>query len=318
MTADPHPPLVPGLPQGTLARLLEPADAEEVAAVTAEVERETVGTALVETADVVADWSRPSFDLRADAVGVVDDSLQGETVGGGGLLAYAEVYRGERAEVHVRPRACDRGIGTALLAWTEQVARRHGSARVGQTVPVTNERALALLRGSGRTRRYTSWVLRLPEGQPLGPAAPPAGYTLRRVRAGEGRAAHGVVEEAFGEWPGRSPSSYEDWAARVVDRAGFDPGQLVLAVTGAGTVVGVAALAMAQDGTGWVDQLAVARAHRGRGLGAALLHEGFAELRGRGATSCELSTDSRTGALGLYQHVGMQVVLTFEHWALDL
>ncbi|MPZ61511.1 MAG: GNAT family N-acetyltransferase, partial [Propionibacteriales bacterium] len=32
----------------------------------------------------------------------------------------------------------------------------------------------------------------------------------------------------------------------------------------------------------------------------------------------ELSTDSRTGALGLYEHVGMRVRNTFEHWALDL
>jgi hypothetical protein len=32
----------------------------------------------------------------------------------------------------------------------------------------------------------------------------------------------------------------------------------------------------------------------------------------------ELNTDTRTGALDLYLHVGMQVKETFVHWARDL
>ena len=37
-----------------------------------------------------------------------------------------------------------------------------------------------------------------------------------------------------------------------------------------------------------------------------------------GATVSELSTDSRTGALGLYEKVGMQVTSTWVNRAIDL
>jgi ribosomal protein S18 acetylase RimI-like enzyme len=52
-----------------------------------------------------------------------------------------------------------------------------------------------------------------------------------------------------------------------------------------------------------------------RGLGG-----GRAGAAGRehGATRAELSTDSRTGALGLYERVGMRVRQTFVHYAREL
>ena len=65
----------------------------------------------------------------------------------------------------------------------------------------------------------------------------------------------------------------------------------------------------------WVN---VRRDARGRGLGRVLLVAAFAEARSRGATISRLNTDSRTGALGLYEHVGMVVVETYEHYAVDL
>nr|WP_143427096.1 GNAT family N-acetyltransferase [Georgenia soli] len=41
--------------------------------------------------------------------------------------------------------------------------------------------------------------------------------------------------------------------------------------------------------------------------GRALLADAFQRAREQGATRSELATDSRTGALGLYQRVGMEV-----------
>ena len=57
--------------------------------------------------------------------------------------------------------------------------------------------------------------------------------------------------------------------------------------------------------TGYVDRLAVRRDQRHRGLAQALLVDSFAQARAHGTTTSELSTDSRTGALGLYEKVGM-------------
>jgi len=46
--------------------------------------------------------------------------------------------------------------------------------------------------------------------------------------------------------------------------------------------------------------------------------DAFEEARRRGAIRSELSTDSRTGALGVYQAVGMVTTQTWHHWAVDL
>ncbi len=79
-------------------------------------------------------------------------------------------------------------------------------------------------------------------------------------------------------------------------------------------MVGACHLVISQD-TGWVNEVAVARPERGRGLGQALLVAAFAAGREHGCPRAELSTDSRTGALGLYEHLGMQVTSSYTHWA---
>jgi mycothiol synthase len=55
--------------------------------------------------------------------------------------------------------------------------------------------------------------------------------------------------------------------------------------------------------------------HQGRGAGRALLDESFRVFRARGHRACGLSTDSRTGAIGLYEHVGMHVRKSYTHRA---
>ena len=44
----------------------------------------------------------------------------------------------------------------------------------------------------------------------------------------------------------------------------------------------------------------------------------FANAREAGAVTSELNTDTRTGALGLYERVGMRVRQTWLHRAYDL
>jgi ribosomal protein S18 acetylase RimI-like enzyme len=64
---------------------------------------------------------------------------------------------------------------------------------------------------------------------------------------------------------------------------------------------------------GFVRQLAVAPAHRGRGLALALLHECFRLHAARGLPATVLGVDAGnpTGALGLYEKAGMRVVEQF-------
>ena len=135
--------------------------------------------------------------------------------------------------------------------------------------------------------------------------------------ARQGEVTYRLVEDAFNEWPGRQPSSFDDWAARTVRRPGFEPWQVRLVTDPGGTAVGTAFVIKAGE-FGYVDQLAVRRDQRGRGLARALLVDAFERTRARGAARSELSTDSRTGALGLYEKVGMVVTRTYHHWQTTL
>nr|WP_281200961.1 GNAT family N-acetyltransferase [Streptomyces longwoodensis] len=75
-----------------------------------------------------------------------------------------------------------------------------------------------------------------------------------------------------------------------------------------GALVG-AALALDAPGTdeGYVEQLAVRRDHRGRGIARLLLRHTFRAFHRTGVHSCTLWTHSDTGALGLYLRAGMTV-----------
>ncbi|MEI2776196.1 MAG: GNAT family N-acetyltransferase [Tetrasphaera sp.] len=68
----------------------------------------------------------------------------------------------------------------------------------------------------------------------------------------------------------------------------------------------------------YVSRLATRADQRHRGLAQALLVDAFAVAREHGAVVCGLSTDSRTGALGLYEKVGMRVVDTWVNRAITL
>ncbi len=301
--------IAPDLPGRYSARPLRVDDAQRVTNLMAAYEERVLGAVLVELEDIQGDWRRPSADLGSLTTGIFD---------GERMVAYGEVSAAERCEAYVHPDHWGRGLGAALLAWSERVARERGLGHVGQTIPDADEAAQALCARFGYQRRYTSWVLALPANSTLPPVELPAGYALRDFEAGaDERAAFRVIEEAFNEWEGRPPQSYGDWAARVLERPGFESWQLRLVAAPAGDVVAACLLRLTED-AGWVDQLAVQREHRGRGLAQALLSDAFGTARAGGRDGAELSTDSRTGALGLYEHVGMQVKSAHTHWALRL
>ena len=296
------------LADGLVARALSPADARAVFELVEASETHDIGEAAIEVEDIEGDWARGSFDLATESIGVWD---------GARLVASGEVFKGRRADASVHPDHRGRGIGSWLAGWLEECARARGSHLVGQTVPGDSS-AEAFFRARGYRLGWTSWVLQLPGGATVEPQPLPDGYTLREFTGHEdGRVAFELIEDAFNEWPDRDPSSYEDWAPRGPLRPGFENWQIRFAVDPAGTDVGVCYTIHAGD-TGYVDAIAVRRDQRGLGLARALLADAFERARQHGATVSELSTDSRTGALGLYEHVGMQVSQIWRHWMTDL
>ncbi len=296
------------LPDGLLSRPLEPSDARAMFELFAASELADTGEVAVELEDIEGDWQRPSFDLAQESIGVFDGSR---------LVAAAEIYKTRRAEATVHPDHRGRGIGTWLAHWVEDCSRRRGGNLVGQTVPVGSS-AERLYQSLGYREGWRAWILVIPPGVDIRPQALPPGYTLRDLVVGEdAQVAYQLVEDAFNEWPDRQPSSFDDWAANTIRRPRFEPWQIRFVVDDAGTPVGMAFTIVA-DGCGYIAQLAVRADRRGKGLARALLVDAFERARAHGATRCELSTDSRTGALPLYEHVGMQVSKSYQHWMTDV
>lgn len=217
------------------------------------------------------------------------------------MVAAAQLYR-RKAEVHVHPDATGRGLGRGLRAWTEARARARGEPRVGQTIPDPNRAAVRSLTESGYVPTYSSWMLRADHPDRPPDPRPPPGVRIRAFRPGDEGQAYRVIEDAFAEWPGRSPTSFDGWRALTIGREDFAPNNFLIAEQ-SGLVVGAALLL--EDGEIWVDKLAVRRDVRNRGIARALLAAAFLRSFELGYATTGTSTDSRTGALeraGRYLH----------------
>jgi mycothiol synthase len=296
------------LPAGLTSRPLRLEDARAVFDVVAAQELADLGQVVIEEADIVGDWQRPSFDVGASAVGVFD---------GDRLVAYAEVSGGDRGDAAVHPDFRGRGLGTSLAGWMQEAARGRGADVVGMPVPVGSP-SETLLRGLGYQARWSSWVLALPAGREIEDQPLPSGYAVRAAAEAEWPTAYEVIEDAFLEWSARERQSYADFTAQVFRRPGFEPWNLRVATDPAGGLVGAAYVLVDSAGCGFVDKLAVRPDQRNRGLARALLVDAFKVAREHGAHTSELSTDSRTGALSLYEKVGMEVSSNWVNLAIRL
>jgi GNAT superfamily N-acetyltransferase len=293
------------LPPGYVSRPLTAGDVNALWELEAAGEVFDDGVVEVDLSDLEAEWRQPAFNPAVMSMGVFRDDR---------LVAYAKVFQG-RAEALVHPKHRGEGIGSALIRWTWEVARREGRARVGQTISDNETAAEALFRANGYEYGHTSWILRVELEAPPSPILLPAGYRFRPYRPGkDDREVYRLIDGAFAEWRGLSSESmgFENWVASTLYKV---PAELVVLIESGPTIVGAAiGYDYGEDIEGWIEQVAVEKTHRGRGLGRALLQESFRRFWELGRRQCGVSTDSRTGALGLYEHVGMSVRRSYTRW----
>ncbi|MFG3114312.1 GNAT family N-acetyltransferase [Streptomyces sp. NPDC048197] len=259
-------------------------------------EEEVYGRVRTDAGGIAADLARPGLVPELDTVLVHDRA--------GCLAARAWVDR--RSEIDVHPQHRGQGLGVALLDWVQARARQAGSDGIVQTVPDADSGAVALLRSRGYEPLVTSWLLEF--AMPDEPAVPepPTGVTVRPFRAADGPAAHVLVQDAFDEWQERR-QAYEEWAAHTVERSAFAPRLSALAFVGDQLVGAALALDVPSTDEGYLEQVAVRRDHRGRGIARLLLRDTFRAFHRAGRRTCTLWTHSDTGALDLYLRVGMTV-----------
>ncbi|MEU2268531.1 GNAT family N-acetyltransferase [Streptomyces olindensis] len=287
------------LPPGYRSRPATLTDVPAIHRLVATCERDLHGRVDTAADSIAADLARPGLDPESDTLLVHD--------AGGVPAGWAWVHGGRRSMIDVHPDHRGKGLGSALLAWAEERARRAGSARLAQTLPDGDRTAAGLL----LSRRYqpyiTQWLLRIEmPGEPEVPEAPP-GITVRPFRPGDERAAYRLTEDAFDEWQQRR-KPYVEWARLTVERPTFAPALSPVAFADGRMVGAVLSLAVPESDEGYIDRVAVRRDHRDRGIARSLLREAFRGFWLRGRRSCALWTHSATGALTLYERVGMTVV----------
>ncbi|MCX4747198.1 GNAT family N-acetyltransferase [Kitasatospora sp. NBC_01287] len=284
------------LPPGYRSRPATTADIELMYRLIASCEEELDGSVETDLDIVAADLARPGLDPALDTLLVF--APDGELAG--------RAWVNRRSEVDVHPGHRGLGLGDSLLTWVEARARESGGTRIAQTVPDRDHQGVALLRRHGYVPMVTSWLLELiSPTEPVVPE-PPAGITVRPFRPGDERAAHQLTEDAFDEWQQRR-RSYEEWALLTVERATFAPAVSMLAFAGDQLVGAVLSLDVPESGEGYIERVAVRRDHRNQGIARVLLQHTFRGFHRQGRPVCTLWTHSNTGALSLYEKLGMTI-----------
>lgn len=294
------------LPTGLTTRAFTADDLDTIVAMVNDCERHDSDEVMLERADLVADSHADGFDADGDWIGVFDGST---------LAAWAMLEWPRRAFVDVHPVSRGRGIGTWLRRWSEERARALGRESISQTIDDGRTGVAQMLVDAGYRPRHTSWILRMEHAERPAPPTPPPGIELRAFAPDDEDEVLVMFETAFSEFDDRLPTPASGWRAMVTEREGFVAEDLVIAVAD-GRIVGGAFLIDADEI--WVDKIAVARSYRHRGIARALLQTAFARSFDRGYAWTSLSTDSRTGALTLYERIGMSIHRSYTSYALDL
>lgn len=303
---------IPGnLPAGFALRRPRRADLDEVVALIAAADLAAAGETLSSRDDLLADWGRLRFDLERNAWLVVTAD--------GRPAAYAWVFDSADhtcidGQFLVHPDHQWRGLEAPLLEWVERFARVPAAAAPGGRVSLgvwcdRDDRRGELYRSAGfahvRTFRRLRLALdRLPD-DPLAYAPPPGLEVRRFTRDRDERATWDTCQDAFAEHFRFSAQPLEEWR-RSYFSEGVDTDLWFTAWDG-DRLVGVV-ICYAEPYGGYVDQLAVRRPWRRRGLGGLLLLSAFTALRERGYAEAVLGVDAdnETGAVGLYERLGMR------------
>jgi len=208
-----------------------------------------------------------------------------------------------------------------FLEWAEGVARAKGLPHVRTQLPPGHE-AAGIVEQRGYRQQMISYSMEITLDAPA-PATLPDSIEIRGYREGEDvEQVRALLNEAFIDDPffqEITPRSFREFHLKG---RGYDPSLWFLA-WGGNDLAGIALAFPERNGDtdlAWISDLGVRSSWRKRGLGEALLRTAFHEAHLRGIPRVGLGVDveNPTGALRLYERVGMVPVSQHNTWILDL
>jgi mycothiol synthase len=269
-------------------------------------------------------WTAPQVDLAEDTRLIV--APDGQVAAYGALWGLFEPYTQVNTFVRIHPDHQQRGLEAALLDWAEEHARRVAFAKAADGTriclrdyrPTQDTLGRAVFEQAGFTTVRYMHRMRID----LNGAAPspvwPDGITVRSFVPGQDEAAVIEVQQAVfrDHWGYVAPTVEEGlkMLRHWMTDPDFDPALWLLVMAGE-RLVGISLNATYLDedpDMGWVSTLGVLREYRKRGIARALLLHAFGQFQQRGRKRVGLGVDTQnlTGALRLYEGVGMHVYRT--------
>ena len=277
-------------------------DLEAVTELFNEHSRHLHGVADDTAEEILQYWQSPDVDLEQDVM--VAEAADGSIVGYGDI--------GESGDTTwLDIRAFDPESQRALLGSLERIARyKRPGARLLGFLDAEDEGLRRVYEESGYEVIRHSYRMEVDLGDLGDDPGPPRGVAIRTMRDGELEQVYEVHEQSFEDAWMHTREPFEQWRHWFVSDPSFDA-SLWFVAEADGQLVGVSICRRreTEKGLGWVRILGVLRSHRRRGIGEALLRHTFAEFARRGFERVGLGVDaeSPTGAVALYERVGMHV-----------
>jgi mycothiol synthase len=261
---------------------------------------------------------QPGFDpVRDLLLAEIDGRLVAATQQGARVRAGTVVHH---LDGWVRPAHRRRGIGRALLHWSEARAREVAASwpggephAVGSWPDETQAGAIALFESEGYAIVRYGFMMVRPLTEPIPDAPLPDGLEIRPVREADHRRIWDADVEAFRDhWETalRTEEDFTGWfATPELDtslwQVAWDGDQVAGSVMNFIFADENARLGIAR---GWLEHVSVRRAWRRRGLAAALIAGSLGMLRDRGLDEAALGVDAEntSGARRLYESLGFR------------
>jgi len=320
------------LPVGFYARPAQLEDLHDVVNLAQTCSVAQIGAPEFDEAELRSFWTAPKFDMAGSTL-VIENAA-------GTVIAYADID--DTSAVPVQPMIWGRvhpdyegmGIGSAIIQWGENSLRRVLS-RVPQDLRVA-ARCFTLSSHQPTSRLFTDfnyqmirhfWRMEIElEQEPAQPVWPDNITLTTFAKFPDLRAVVAATDDGFKDHWGHVNQPLADlvikWQHWISEDPNHDPTLWFLAMDGVEiTAVSLCRPFATEDREmGWVNQLAVRRPWRRRGLGLAVLQHSICEFYRRGQKRVGLGVDasSLTGATRLYEKAGMRVSRQYDTYEKEL